>query len=85
VLLEQYFSRENGFGRVASINSLDGIRIYFNNGDIAHLRPSGNAPQMRMYSVSSTQARADEIVALGIRDNGILRRLEQRFNDSLNS
>jgi phosphomannomutase len=85
VLLEQYFSRENGFSKVASINSLDGIRIYFNNGDIAHLRPSGNAPQMRMYSVSSTQARADEIVALGIRGNGILRRLEQRFKDSLNS
>lgn len=41
---------------------VDGVRAYLGNGDIAHLRPSGNAPQMRVYAVSDTAARADRIV-----------------------
>ena len=61
------------------MNTLDGVRIWFDNGDIAHIRPSGNAPQLRIYAVADTQARADEIVAEGIREpDGILRRLEKR-------
>ena len=59
------------------IVTIDGVRIYFANGDIAHIRPSGNAPQLRLYACADTQARADEIVATGIREpDGILRRLE---------
>jgi phosphomannomutase len=59
---------------------LDGVRVYFRNGDIAHIRPSGNAPQLRIYANSDTQARADQIVdyALGEPD-GILRQLERAF------
>lgn len=65
-----------GFGKVVSINSIDGVRMVFSSGDIAHIRPSGNAPQLRIYSVANSQERADEIVALGINENGILRTLE---------
>jgi phosphomannomutase len=76
--LEGYFNAELGFGQVTSINTLDGVRIYFSNGDIAHLRPSGNAPQLRRYSVANSQERADQIVAQAIAEpDGIFRRIEQ--------
>ena len=75
--LAGYFNAEGGFDAIVKIDTIDGVRIYFANGDIAHIRPSGNAPQLRLYSCADTQARADEIVALGIREpDGILRRLE---------
>lgn len=75
--LEKVFDTSLGFAKVERINSLDGIRIFFSNGDIAHLRPSGNAPQLRVYSISDTQDRADEIVRLVIAEpDGILRRLQ---------
>jgi phosphomannomutase len=75
-LIEKYF---DGFGSVARIESIDGLRIYFDNGDIAHLRPSGNAPQFRIYTVSDTQARADQMVDLAVGDAGILRRMEREL------
>lgn len=75
--LEEYFSKSDSFGRVVNINSLDGIRITFSNGEIAHIRPSGNAPQLRIYSVAESQERADKIVALTLAEpGGVLRRLE---------
>ena len=39
------------------------MRLFFAGGDVAHLRPSGNAPQLRIYANADTQQRADEIVA----------------------
>lgn len=76
----ELFTPENGFGNVSGVNSLDGIRITFDRGDIAHIRPSGNAPQLRIYSVAGSQQRADEIVALALAEpNGILRRLEAAY------
>lgn len=79
--LAAYFTSEHGFSGIASLNSLDGIRIFFENGEIAHLRPSGNAPQLRMYSVADTQERADEIVALAIAEpDGIFRKLESKLS-----
>ncbi|MHC4350295.1 MAG: phosphohexomutase domain-containing protein [Planctomycetota bacterium] len=76
--LAGFFDAEGGFDAIVQINTIDGVRVYFANGDIAHIRPSGNAPQLRLYACADTQARADEIVALGIREpDGILRRLER--------
>ena len=78
--LSRYFTPASGFDDIARINVLDGVRIYFRNGDIAHIRPSGNAPQLRIYAVSDTQARADRIVELSLREpDGILRQLERAF------
>lgn len=75
--LSAYFSSHNGFDNIREINTLDGIRIYFSNGDIAHFRPSGNAPQLRIYSVSNSQERADEIVRLCVSEpDGIFRSIE---------
>ena len=62
------------------INVLDGVRVHFHNGDVAHIRPSGNAPQLRIYANSDSQARADRIVELGLHEpDGILRQLERAF------
>lgn len=79
--LSEFFTKEEGFGNINVVNSLDGVRIYFDNGDIAHLRESSNAPQLRMYSIAATQERADEIVALAIKDGGIFRRMEAANQD----
>lgn len=62
--LSSYFTKENGFSDIIKLNFLDGIRIYFENGDIVHFRPSGNAPEFRIYAESLTQSRADEIINL---------------------
>ena len=74
--LSKVFTPELGFDAITDINTLDGLRIFFANGDIAHVRPSGNAPQLRIYAVANTEARAEEIVALALREpDGILRAL----------
>jgi phosphomannomutase len=76
--LESFFQREEGFGRVVRLNTLDGVRVWFDNGDIAHVRPSGNAPQLRIYAVADHPERAEQIVALALREpDGILRRMER--------
>ncbi len=36
---------------------LDGLRIYYDNGEIIHLRPSGNASELRCYTEASTAER----------------------------
>ena len=78
--LARFFTPAFGFDDIARINVLDGVRIYFHNGDVAHIRPSGNAPQLRIYANSDSQARADEIVELAVREpDGILRQLERVF------
>jgi phosphomannomutase len=75
--LATYFTVERGFGAIDGINMLDGVRIFFDNGDIAHIRPSGNAPQLRIYSVADNQARADEIVAMALEEkDGIFREIQ---------
>jgi phosphomannomutase len=76
--LSRFFTAALGFDDIVRINVLDGVRIYFNNSDVAHIRPSGNAPQLRIYANSDSQARADEIVELASREpDGILRQLER--------
>jgi phosphomannomutase len=79
-MLACFFTAALGFDDIARINVLDGVRIYFHNGDVAHIRPSGNAPQLRIYANSGSQARADEIVELAVREpDGILRAIERAF------
>lgn len=49
-------------GALDTINSLDGVRLYFSHGDIIHLRGSGNAPELRCYAESSSPERSKQIV-----------------------
>jgi phosphomannomutase len=75
--LAPFFSGDCGFGDIAALDYTDGVRILFANGDVAHLRPSGNADELRMYAVADTQERADAIAAMGVAEpSGILRRME---------
>lgn len=37
-------------GTEASVDRTDGLRVTFDDGDIVHLRPSGNAPEFRCYT-----------------------------------
>ncbi|MGH7826340.1 MAG: phosphomannomutase [Candidatus Binatia bacterium] len=82
--LMRFFTPALGFDDIVRINVLDGVRIYFNSGDVAHIRPSGNAPQLRIYANSDSQTRADEIVELALREpDGILRQLERAFKQDI--
>ena len=44
--------------RVLAIDQTDGLRVEFDTGDIVHLRPSGNAPELRCYAESNDQNQA---------------------------
>ena len=75
--LQTVFSAQYGFAAIARLNYTDGVRMCFANGDVAHIRPSGNADELRIYSVADAQGRADEIVLQGVAEpNGLLRQLE---------
>jgi phosphomannomutase len=47
---------------VVDVNKTDGLRLTLDNGNIIHLRPSGNAPELRCYCESDDQSLADELV-----------------------
>jgi phosphomannomutase len=74
--LARLFGTREGFSEIRSVNVLDGVRIFFAGGEIVHIRPSGNAPQLRVYAVADSQARADAIVKIAIGEpEGVLRHL----------
>jgi phosphomannomutase len=50
------------FARPADIDQTDGLRITLENGEIVHLRPSGNAPELRCYTEADSPQRAEERV-----------------------
>lgn len=61
-------------GEAAGIDRTDGLRIHFAGGDIIHLRPSGNAPELRCYTESASKDRAsllNEQALLIIRDYNV--------------
>ena len=58
-------------GTIDQIDTTDGLRISFSNGDIVHLRPSGNAPELRCYAEADSQASAQRL------SDECLRRLQE--------
>jgi len=48
-------------GEIVAIDCTDGFRASFANGDIVHLRPSGNAPELRCYAESDSQQKAESL------------------------
>ncbi len=50
-------------GNATSRDLTDGLRLTFSNGEIVHLRPSGNAPELRCYAEADSEVRAKELVA----------------------
>ena len=49
-------------GGPAAQDETDGLRMTFSSGEVVHLRPSGNAPELRCYAEADSQARADDLV-----------------------
>ena len=43
---------------LVGVNEVDGFRMTFSNGAIVHLRPSGNAPELRCYAESYSEKNA---------------------------
>ncbi|MGR3439025.1 phosphomannomutase [Alterinioella nitratireducens] len=48
----------------AGLDETDGLRVRFTNGELVHLRPSGNAPECRLYTEASSVERAQTLLAL---------------------
>lgn len=50
-------------GVIAEVDLTDGLRIKTTDGEVVHLRPSGNAPEFRVYAQAASAQRALRIVA----------------------
>ena len=48
--------------KLKNINTTDGLRMTLEDGRIIHLRPSGNAPELRCYAEADTLEDAIELV-----------------------
>jgi phosphomannomutase len=57
--IETVFSEVSG--EVATLDTTDGLRITFDNKEVIHLRPSGNAPEFRCYTEADSEARSVEM------------------------
>ncbi len=47
---------------IKTADTTDGLRVTLYNGEIVHLRPSGNAPELRCYAEAESEPRAVELV-----------------------
>ena len=53
-------------GKPVGLDQTDGLRIFLENNEIMHFRPSGNAPELRCYAEATTQERAGALVQGGL-------------------
>lgn len=58
------FVKQLGFSEVeiTDLNQTDGLRLSLSNLTIVHLRPSGNAPELRCYAEASSETAAQALV-----------------------
>ncbi len=59
-----------GLAGVHGVDRTDGWRVTDVRGEVLHLRPSGNAPEFRIYAEAASAARAEAIVAAVLADLG---------------
>lgn len=62
------------FGEITEINTLDGLRITFENDRIVHFRPSRNAPEFRNYTEAESQQEAEKLSKLA---DGVVKRWQE--------
>ena len=56
-----------GFGGTeAQVDRTDGLRMVLSDGRIVHLRPSGNAPELRLYAEAETPEAAQDMLTTGL-------------------
>jgi phosphomannomutase len=53
-------------GKVGSASDIDGLRVTLTDRRIVHVRPSGNAPEMRCYVEARTETEAAGLLAAGL-------------------
>ena len=53
---------ESNFGKLAHVNETDGFRMTFASDVVVHLRPSGNAPELRCYVEASSVQQAEDVL-----------------------
>lgn len=53
-------------GPLAGTDTTDGLRLTLASGRIVHLRPSGNAPELRLYTEAETPGAAQALLAAGL-------------------
>ena len=53
-------------GTEAGLDRTDGLRLTLQGGRIVHLRPSGNAPEFRVYAEAESAAAAQALLAAGL-------------------
>lgn len=51
-----------GLGAVVATDQTDGVRLSFDSGQIVHIRPSGNAPELRCYVEAADDAKATAVL-----------------------
>ena len=49
-------------GKITRLDSTDGLRGTTDGDEVIHLRPSGNAPELRCYAESTNKSRAEALV-----------------------
>lgn len=50
-----------GAGDIVATDTTDGLRVTFSNGEIVHVRASGNAPELRCYAEADTEENAKQL------------------------
>jgi phosphomannomutase len=53
-------------GAEARVDRTDGLRMTLQDGRIVHLRPSGNAPELRLYAEADSARSAEETLQKGL-------------------
>ena len=56
----------DAFGPVSALDDTDGLRITCESGEILHLRPSGNAPELRAYAEADSPERAEAMTRIAL-------------------
>jgi len=54
------------FGDVTDVDITDGVRVTFASSEIVHLRPSGNAPELRCYVEAASESRVQAMLLQGM-------------------
>jgi phosphomannomutase len=53
-------------GAEVAVDRTDGLRLTLDSGRVIHLRPSGNAPELRCYAEAETAEAAEALLAAGL-------------------
>ncbi|MRN65716.1 phosphomannomutase [Brucella sp. 10RB9213] len=51
---------------IVRVETIDGVKLFFQSGNAVHYRASGNAPELRCYVESSDDTQAAKLQALGL-------------------